>query len=165
MDHYVDKLPRCPYIQLDPTLLCIFCNTGNHMSHNCYIYKSSNLFWEKVLQDRRCKNCLRLYHRSNKCYNKSFCVTFGCRRMDKHSPVLCRAIYAKYQPCNEYTYREYWRDPSQHYVNVQIFLDIELITPGDDPIVIILREVHHLLELMLIMLCHNVMFTLSLMCL
>ena len=83
--------------------------------------------------------------------------------MDKHSPVLCHAKYAKYQPSNDY--REYWRDPSQHYVNVQIFLDIELITPGDDPIVIILREVHHLLELMLIMLCHNVMFTLSLMCL
>ena len=38
--------------------------------------------------------------------------------MDKHSPVLCGAKYAKYQPCNDYTYSKYWRDASQHYVNV-----------------------------------------------
>ena len=44
----------------------------------------------------------------------------------------------------------------------QIFLDIERIPPGDDPIVIILFEVHHFLELIVMMLSHNVMFTLSL---
>ena len=46
---------------------------------------------------RRCKTCLRLYHRFDKCFNSSFCKRFGCKRTDKYNPVLCHVRYLKYQ--------------------------------------------------------------------
>ena len=88
--------PRTPSIQPNPKLYCIFCNTASHHSHQCNKYKNSQQFWQAVLETRRCKNCLRLFHRSNKCFNQSFCHLMGCRRQDKHSPVLCRMNYIKY---------------------------------------------------------------------
>ena len=91
------SVSRTPYVQANPSLFCIFCSTANHHSHECQKYNSSQLFWEKVLEDRRCKNCLRLYHRSDKCFNRSYCRLFGCKRTDKHNPVLCHVRYVKYQ--------------------------------------------------------------------
>ena len=91
------SVSRTPYVQPNPSLFCIFCSTANHHSHECQKYNSSQLFWEKVLVDRRCKNCLRLYHRSDKCFNRSYCRLFGCKRTDKHNPVLCHVRYVKYQ--------------------------------------------------------------------
>ena len=77
----------------NPLLFCLFCFTGNHTSHECWKFKSSELFWKKILEQRRCKNCLRLYHQSNKCYNKNMCNVMGCSRVDKHSTILCRQRY------------------------------------------------------------------------
>ena len=88
---------KTPYIQPNPSMFCIFCSTANHHSHECQKYNSSKPFWEKVLVDRRCKNCLRLFHRSDKCFNRSYCRLFGCKRTDKHNSVLCHVRYAKYQ--------------------------------------------------------------------
>ena len=83
-------------VQPNPCLYCIFCDRGNHSSHECERFRNSGQFWEKVSLDRRCKNCLRMFHRSNKCYDRSFCVLNGCRRYDKHSPILCHARFVKY---------------------------------------------------------------------
>ena len=83
-------------IQPNPCLYCIYCNSANHSSHQCERFKNSTKYWEKVSVDRRCKNCLRLYHKSNKCYDRSFCFLNTCNRLDKHSPTLCHARYVKY---------------------------------------------------------------------
>ena len=90
------KLGQSVYIQPNPRLHCIFCDAGNHSSHECWRFKSSTSFWEKVSVDRRCKNCLRLFHKSNRCFDKSFCLLDTCRRSDKHSPIVCHARYVKY---------------------------------------------------------------------
>ena len=66
------SVSRTPYGKPNPSLFCIFCSTAYHHSHERQRYNSSRLFWEKVLVDRRCKNCLRLYHRSDKFFNRSF---------------------------------------------------------------------------------------------
>ena len=92
------RLAKPPYLQPNPLLYCIFCTSANHISHQCHKYKCSKDYWQKVLEDRRCKNCLRLYHQSNKCFNRSFCNVIGCRRTDKHSPVLCHGRYMNNQP-------------------------------------------------------------------
>ena len=85
------------YIQPNPCLFCIFCYTADHVSHECTRFKSSKEFWMRVLADRRCKNCLRLYHRSETCYNQSFCHISNCKCRDKHSVVLCQRRYAWHQ--------------------------------------------------------------------
>ena len=82
--------------QPNPCSYCVFCNTGNHVSHECSRFKNSKMFWKRVLLERRCKNCLRLFHRAEKCYNQSFCH-LDCSRRDKHSSVLCGARYTQYQ--------------------------------------------------------------------
>ena len=78
-----------PYIQPNPRWFCIFCASGSHSSVQCQRYQSSYEFWQKVLVDRRCRNCLRLFHRADKCYNESLCCLKRCKRQDKHNPVLC----------------------------------------------------------------------------
>ena len=83
------------YMQPDPCRFCVFCWTSNHSSHQCEKFNNSKCFWNIVLEDRRCKNCLRLFHQSHKCYNRSFCHLVNCSRLDKHSPVLCHARYWK----------------------------------------------------------------------
>ena len=82
------------YIQPNPCLGCVFCYTADHVSHECTRFKNSKGFWMRVLADRRCKNCLRLYHRSDRCFNQSFCHLSDCKRRDKHSVVLCQRRYA-----------------------------------------------------------------------
>ena len=82
--------------QPNPCSYCVFCNTGDHVSHECSRFKSGKMFWERVLLERRCKNCLRLFHRAENCFNQSFCY-LDCSRRDKHSSVLCGARYTRYQ--------------------------------------------------------------------
>ena len=90
------QVPRQPpYMQHDPFKFCVFCWTSNHPSHQCEKFNNSKSFWNIVLEDRRCKNCLRLFHQSHKCYDRNFCHLVNCRRQDKHSPVLCRIRYWK----------------------------------------------------------------------
>ena len=84
------------YIQPNPCLFCIYCESANHSTHECERFNNSMKYWERISLDRRCKNCLRLYHRSNKCYDRSFCFLNTCKRYDKHSPTLCHARYVKY---------------------------------------------------------------------
>ena len=81
--------------QPNPFLYCVFCHTRNHSSHKCNKFNTNTKFWEKILEERRCKNCLRLFHRSNQCYDRTFCNLVGCRRIDKHSEVLCKIRYSK----------------------------------------------------------------------
>ena len=76
-----------------PALLCVFCHNYGHISHRCHQFRSKEEYWLKVLSERRCKNCLRSFHKSDTCYYASFCRNFGCRRKDKHSPVLCKSNY------------------------------------------------------------------------
>ena len=83
------------HLQPNPRFFCIFCHTANHSSIECQKYASSNEFWQQLLTERRCKNCLRLYHRSDKCFDRSFCYHSTCRRQDKHSPILCHTHYRK----------------------------------------------------------------------
>lgn len=85
-----------PYPQPNPRLYCIFCNSANHSSNECRKYKSSKMFWKQVLDERRCKNCLRLFHKADRCYNESFCHLRACRRIDKHSEILCNVRYINY---------------------------------------------------------------------
>lgn len=89
----LSESPGPPYLQPNPHLFCIFCLTTRHSSHECSRYQSSGSFWRQVLEQRRCKNCLRFFHRSNNCYDRSLCYELNCRRKDKHSPVLCFARY------------------------------------------------------------------------
>ena len=104
-----------PNFQPNPKLFCVICQTANHHSHECRRYRSSKAFWEKVLQDRRCKNCLRLFHRSNTCFNRSLCNVPECKRKDKHSPIVCFARYSIYQYFPKY-HKNYGYNASQNHV-------------------------------------------------
>ena len=110
------QLPRKPYPQPNPNLFCVFCSTANHNSNECSKYNSSKSFWQRVLADRRCKNCLRLYHRSDKCYSRSYCHFSACKRDDKHNAVLCHLRYRKHQYSNV-KQESYWLNGAQHLGN------------------------------------------------
>ena len=104
MATYLSDSPRDTFnTQPNPCSFCVFCNTGNHVSHECTRYKSGKMFWQRVLLERRCKNCLRMFHRAEKCYNQSFCH-LGCSRKDKHSAIICHTRYAQY---NKFTSKPY----------------------------------------------------------
>ena len=102
-----------PYLQPNPRWFCIFCASGNHSSVQCQRYQSSNEFWQKVLVDRRCRNCLRLFHHADKCYNESLCRLKGCNRQDKHNPVLCHVRYRKNKFWSN-GYRRHFDNPFPH---------------------------------------------------
>ena len=87
------KCPKNSFHKFHTRLWCIFCQKSDHNSHFCQRFRSKEEYWEKVLCERRCKNCLRLFHKSDSCYSHSYCRNFGCRRKDKHSPVLCSSNY------------------------------------------------------------------------
>ena len=76
------------YLQPNPYYFCVFCGVTGHSSHICDRHYDSRSFWIKVLEERRCKNCLRLFHHSKDCFDKSLCY-FNCKRRDKHSSILC----------------------------------------------------------------------------
>ena len=105
-----------PYVQPNPLLYCVFCLSANHHSHECWRFKSSTKFWQMVLEQRRCKNCLRLYHRSNKCFNRSFCRVNGCTRPDKHSEILCYGRYVRHKHSPN-LYENYPRNSPWLYVS------------------------------------------------
>ena len=110
--------PHQTHPQPNPLLFCLFCFTGNHTSHQCWKFKSSELFWKKILEERRCKNCLRLYHQSNKCYNKNMCNIVGCSRVDKHSTVLCRLRYRNnYHVPKNYFHQNVAKNTSRSHVS------------------------------------------------
>ena len=107
--------PRTPYPQPNPNLFCVFCATANHNSNECSKYSSSKSFWQRVLADRRCKNCLRLYHRSDKCYSRSYCHFSACKRSDKHNSILCNLRYRTYQQPD--FQQNHWFNGAQQPVN------------------------------------------------
>ena len=74
----------------DPRRVCVFCDRSGHSSHNCTRFRNSAEFWNIIYQKRLCKNCLRPFHFSHKCYDNSLCFFSMCRRRDKHSPILCK---------------------------------------------------------------------------
>lgn len=87
---------------------CIFCENSEHSSHVCRKFPTKEKFWAKILHDRRCKNCLGLFHKSDSCYKQKSCKNFGCYRRDKHSPVICYTSYLYVRqfspiffPCNK----------------------------------------------------------------
>ena len=95
MSHSFPEICKPSYVQPNPVLMCVFCFTANHASHECERFQSPKKFWEILLLERRCQNCLRFYHKSHKCFDQTFCNLKGCRRFDKHSPVLCHARYVR----------------------------------------------------------------------
>ena len=84
--------PRNPL--LNPEFHCVFCNTKRHSSHSCRKFRSNEEFYHEVVKQRRCKNCLRQFHRSDYCFNDSFCTLPHCHRKDKHSPSVCRKRFS-----------------------------------------------------------------------
>ena len=93
----------------NPKRTCIFCGERGHSSHNCHRFSNSSEFWNIIYEKRLCKNCLRPFHFSHKCYDQSFCHFRSCRRHDKHSPILCKhkykskfpSQYNSYEPSSE----------------------------------------------------------------
>ena len=81
------------FLVCNPKRFCIFCETKEHNSHNCFKMESNSEFWNVIYSQKRCKNCLRQFHFSNNCYDSSFCLFNNCRRRDKHSPILCKFRY------------------------------------------------------------------------
>ena len=78
---------------LNPKYQCVFCNSRRHSSHLCRKYTAYNgneQFYNLVVKERRCKNCLRQFHQSDRCLDDSFCTIESCKRKDKHSPCVCR---------------------------------------------------------------------------
>ena len=75
---------------LNPKYNCVFCASKKHSSHLCRKYTKNELFYHVVVKEYRCKNCLRQFHRSDRCFEDSYCVLEGCHRKDKHSPTVCR---------------------------------------------------------------------------
>ena len=130
------SVPDKSYIQPNPLFSCIFCEKRTHSSHQCLLYENRKLFWYRVLEERRCKNCLRFFHRSEQCYDRSFCQNFNCQRKDKHSPTLCYFSYVQhrgyqnnksnyYSPADEPHYksrhqaRQKWYDEKKFEVQLQ----------------------------------------------
>ena len=99
------------YYQPNPHHFCIFCHVLGHSSHSCKKYRDSHSFWVKVLEERRCKNCLRLFHHSNNCFDKSLCK-LNCKRRDKHSSILC---YVRDKLNNCENYRDHGSNPTNSY--------------------------------------------------
>ena len=97
----------------NPRWFCIFCCSDSHPSAQCKRYQSSNQFWQKVLVDRRCRNCLRLFHRADKCYNESLCPVKGCKRQDKHNSVLCNLRYKSNKFWSN-AYKRHFDNPFPH---------------------------------------------------
>ena len=81
------------YPAVNPKRMCIFCNTKEHNSHNCFKLSHNSEFWHIIYNQKRCKNCLRQFHFANNCFDSSFCLFSQCRRRDKHSPILCKFRY------------------------------------------------------------------------
>ena len=75
---------------LNPKYQCVFCSSRKHSSHLCRRYNSNEKFYHQVVNEKRCKNCLRQFHRSDRCLDDSFCAIKSCNRKDKHSPCVCR---------------------------------------------------------------------------
>ena len=98
------------YYQPNPHHFCIFCRVLGHSSHSCDKYRDSHSFWVKVLEERRCKNCLRLFHHSNNCFDKSLCK-LNCKRRDKHSSILC---YVRDKLNNCENYRDHGSNPNSY---------------------------------------------------
>ena len=85
------------YPVCNPKKFCIFCKTKNHNSHNCCMFNQNSEFWNVVYREKRCKNCLRQFHSARNCFDSNFCLFSSCRRRDKHSPILCKWRYEKFQ--------------------------------------------------------------------
>ena len=100
---------------VDPRKKCVFCFKENHESHNCTKFNDNKLFWSKVYLERRCKNCLRQFHFSNSCFDRSFCKLRFCQRKDKHSPVLCKYRYQYFQQDYVSKRPQYFQGQFQYY--------------------------------------------------
>ena len=48
-----------------------------------------------MVKQKRCKNCLKQFHRSEHCFDDNYCVIKSCSRTDKHSPCVCRQRFPK----------------------------------------------------------------------
>ena len=81
-------------IFINPKYKCIYCNE-KHSSHFCKKYSRNEAFYDILVKERRCKNCLRQFHTSEKCFDSSICKLPGCLRKDKHSPSVCRHRFPK----------------------------------------------------------------------
>ena len=107
------------YPVFNPKKFCIFCKTKEHNSHNCCLFNQNSKFWNVVYKEKRCKNCLRQFHNARNCFDSNFCLFSRCRRRDKHSPILCKWRYEKFQrfSLNE-NYQDILRGSVNNYCNL-----------------------------------------------
>ena len=91
---------------LNPKYNCVFCTSRGHSSHLCRKYNSNEQFYHQVVEEKRCKNCLRQFHQSNRCLDDSFCAIKSCTRKDKHSPCVCRKRFPQQQSIWSELYKE-----------------------------------------------------------
>ena len=80
---------------LNPKYHCVFCQDKRHSSHLCKKFKRNEEFYDVVVKQKRCKNCLKQFHRSEQCYDDKYCAIKSCNRKDKHSPCVCRQRFPK----------------------------------------------------------------------
>ena len=72
--------------------LCQFCASNDHDLYSCKLYDNRDLYWQDILKNKWCSNCLKTGHKWRQCYKKRNCK-FSCGRLDKHVPVLCQKFY------------------------------------------------------------------------
>ena len=73
---------------------CPICETDSHHHSQCKKYQNRDEFWNHIMKNRLCANCLRPGHKWLECFKEHSCK-LGCLRLDKHAPVLCRKFYSK----------------------------------------------------------------------
>ena len=73
---------------------CPICETDSHHHSQCKKYENRDEFWNHIMKNRLCANCLRPGHKWMQCFKEHSCKLGGCLRLDKHAPVLCRKYYS-----------------------------------------------------------------------
>ena len=126
------KSVKPPYPQPNPWSYCLFCESASHSSHDCCKFHDTNLFWKKILEDRRCKNCLRLYHHSNRCFDRNLCYVKGCRRLEKHSSVLCKLRFMKINSQKDYFYHEFQENSSKYRMSPPLLSKYQPFNPNNN---------------------------------
>ena len=71
---------------------CQFCQSNEHDLDNCNLYDNRDRYWEHILRNRWCSNCLKPGHQWKDCYQHQSCK-LACGRADKHVSVLCDKFY------------------------------------------------------------------------
>ena len=103
-------------MSLNPKYHCVFCQNKKHSSHLCKKFKRNEEFYDVVVKQKRCKNCLKQFHRSEQCFDDNYCVIKNCSRTDKHSPCVCRHRFPQDKK-NKNATRSIWSELYQQNIS------------------------------------------------